>query len=57
MEKLVPSTKPINSVFLFKNGVEGKHIVLNGEWSWYKNLYYRPLMYFVKKYLMKKREL
>ena len=57
MEKLVPSTKSVNSVFLFKNGVEGKHIVLNGEWSWYKKDFYRPLMYFVKKYLMKKREL
>jgi hypothetical protein len=57
MEKLVPSTKSVNSVFLFKNGVEGKHIQLNGEWSWCKKKYYRPLMYFVKKYLMKKWEL
>ena len=57
MEKLVPSTKAINSVFLFKNGIEGNFIPLNGEWSWYKKSYYRPLMYFVKKFLMKKREL
>ena len=57
MEKLVPSTQSVNSVFLFKNGIEGKHVVLNGEWSWYKKSYYRPLMYFVKKHLMKKREL
>jgi len=57
MEKLLPSTKSVNSVFLFKNGIEGKHIVLNGEWAWYKKDYYRPLMYFVKKYLMKKREI
>jgi hypothetical protein len=57
MEKLVPSTDAVNSVFLFKNGVEGTHVQLNGEWSWYRKSYYRPLMYFVKKYLMKKREL
>jgi len=57
MEKLVPSTKAINSVFLFKNGINGNFIPLNGEWSWYKKTYYRPIMYFVKKYLMKKREL
>lgn len=57
MEKLEPSTKSINSVFYFKNGIDGKKISLNGEWSIYKNKYFRPLMYFVKKYLMKKREL
>ena len=56
MEKLVPSTQSVNSVFLFKNGIEGKHEVLNGEWSWYRKSYYRSLMYFVKKYLMHKRE-
>lgn len=57
MEKLVPSTKPVNNVFLFKNGISGIFQQLNGEWSWYKKKYYRPLMYFVKKYLMKKKEL
>lgn len=57
MEKLVPSTLPVNNVFIFKNGIFGNIIQLNGEWSWYKKSYYRPLMYFVKKYLMKKREL
>ena len=57
MEKLVPSTKSVNSVFEFKNGIIGTFVPLNGEWSWYKKPYYRPLMYFVKKYLMKKREL
>jgi hypothetical protein len=57
MEKLEPSTKSTNSVFYFKNGIEGKNTSLNGEWSLYKKNYYRPLMYFVKKYLMKKREL
>ena len=57
MEKLIPSTKAVNSVFLFKNGINGTFLQLNGEWSWYKKQYYRPLMYFVKKYLMKKKEL
>ena len=57
MEKLVPSTKSVNNVFLFKDGIVGKYVQLNGEWSWYKKQYYRPVMYFVKKYLMKKKEL
>lgn len=57
MEKLVPSTLPVNNVFIFKNGIVGNIIQLNGEWAWYKKSYYRPLMYFVKKYLMKKKEL
>ena len=57
MEKLVPSTLPINNVFIFKNGIVGNIIQLNGEWSWYRKSYLRPMMYFVKKYLMKKKEL
>ena len=57
MEKLLPSTDEVNGVFKFKNGVSGKYHQLNGEWSWYSNAFYRPTMYFVKKYLMKKREL
>lgn len=57
MEKLLPSTDAVNNVFLFKNGIQGTHLQLNGEWSWYKNAIYRSSMYFVKKYLMKKREL
>lgn len=56
MAKLLPSTKSINNVFLFKNGVKGSFIQLNGEWSWYKHSIYRIGMYFVKKYLFKKRE-
>jgi len=56
LEKLVPSTESINNVFLFKDGIDGRYIQLNGEWSWYKKPYYRPLMYFVKKYLMHKKE-
>lgn len=57
MEKLVPGKTSTHSVFLFKNGIEGQHILLNGEWACYKKSIYRPLMYFVKKYLFKKREL
>lgn len=57
MEKLVPSKDEVNHVFNFKNGVKGEHKQLNGEWALYKNKIYRPLMYFVKKHLMKKREL
>lgn len=57
LEKLVPSTKPVNNVFRFKNGISGDFKVLNGEWSWYKSYYLRPAMYFVKKFLMKKREI
>jgi hypothetical protein len=57
MEKLVPSTSAVNNVFLFKDGIKGEHVILNGEWCWYKKKCYRPTMYFVKKYLIKKREL
>jgi len=57
MDKLLPSTEGVNNVFYFKNGINGTHIQLNGEWSWYKKPIYRPMMYFVKKYLMKKREI
>lgn len=57
MEKLVPSTHSTNNVFLFKQGVRGKYIFYNGEWSWYKRPIYRPLMYFVKRFIMKKREI
>ena len=57
MEKLVPGKTSTHSVFLFKNGIVGQHILLNGEWSFYRKQIYRPFMYFVKKYLFKKREL
>ena len=46
-----------NDIFLFKNGVKGDYVLYCGEWSWYKKQIYRPLMYFVKKYLMKRTEL
>ena len=54
MAKLTASEK--GKLFQFKNGITGKAIHLNGEYSLYKKRYYRPMMYFVKKYLMKKRE-
>ncbi len=56
MAKLIPTTIG-HKVFQFKNGILGDSIPLNGEFSWCKKQYYRPFMYFVKKYLMKKREL
>lgn len=57
MEKLLPSSHSSDGVFLFKDGIKGDRVLYNGEWSWYKKPIYRPLMYFVKKYLMKKTEM
>jgi hypothetical protein len=56
IEKLVPSKHSTDSVFLFKDGMKGKRVIYNGEWSWYKYPFYRTIMYFVKKYIFKKRE-
>ena len=56
MAKLAPSTHSKQSVFLFKNGVKGEKILYCGEFSWYKRQIYRPMMYFVKKYLFKRIE-
>lgn len=56
MEKLVPSTHSTNSVFLFKNGIKDQQVLYMGEWAWYKSRMWGVLMYFVKKYLFKKRE-
>jgi len=56
MGRISPSTSQKNNLYLFKNGVKGEHILYNGEWSWYKKSLYRPLMYFVKKYLFKRTE-
>lgn len=57
MGKLLPSKEPVNNVFLFKNGIEGKHIQLNGEWARYSNPFYRFSMYFVKSYILKRKEI
>ena len=56
LEKLCPSTHSKQSVFLFKNGIKGEKVLYCGEFSWYKRQIYRPLMYFVKKYLFKRVE-
>jgi len=56
MEKLCPSTHSKQSVFLFKNGVKGEKVLYCGEFSYYKRGVYRPMMYFVKKYLFKRVE-
>ncbi|MCL2597112.1 MAG: hypothetical protein FWD66_05535 [Paludibacter sp.] len=53
MAKLSPSTHSKQSVFLFKNGVKGEYIQYCGEWAICKKQIYRPLMYFLKKYLFK----
>ncbi len=55
--KLVASKDAINSVFYFKNGMQGKHIYLNGEWAIYKNSFYRYFIYFLKKFIFKRREM
>jgi len=46
-----------DSVFLFKNGVRGQKLLYNGEWSKYKKKIYRPMMYFVKKFLFHRTEI
>ena len=56
LAKILP-TSTEHQVFQFKNGISGMPIPLNGEFSWYKKQYYRPLMYFVKRYLLKKKEI
>ncbi|MDH7462451.1 GNAT family N-acetyltransferase [Chitinophagaceae bacterium 26-R-25] len=55
--RLTPSmTKELNGVFDFKDGMKGDYVIYNDEWSWYKKSRYRTMIYFVKKFLMKKRE-
>ena len=54
MSRLAPG--PDGGVSKFKEGITGNYYALNGEWSYYKKRYYRPLMYFVKKYLFKRPE-
>lgn len=57
LEKLVPSVKSVDKVFQFKDGIKGEYQQLNGEWAWYKNSLLRLLTYFLKKYIMRKREM
>jgi len=54
--RISPSAHKKNDIFLFKNGVKGEKVLFCGEWCWYKHHIYRPLMYFVKKYLFKRIE-
>ena len=56
MARIAPSTHSKQSVFIFKNGVKGEYLLYCGEFSFYKRHIYRPLMYFVKKYLFKRIE-
>jgi len=54
--RISPAAHTKNDIFLFKDGVKGSYLLYCGEWSWYKRQIYRPLMYFVKKYLFKRVE-
>jgi hypothetical protein len=54
--RISPAAHKKNDIFLFKNGVKGEYLLYCGEWSWYRKQIYRPLMYFVKKYLLKRVE-
>jgi len=54
--RISPAAHKKNDVFLFKNGVKGDYLLYCGEFSWYKRKIYRPMMYFVKKYLFKRVE-
>ncbi len=56
MGRLTPSKHSKDLLYIFKSGVKGKLNVYNGEWSWYKHSVYRPLMYLIKRFLMKKIE-
>ena len=55
MEKMGASVHSTNAVFLFKQGIRGQLLPLCGEWSWYKRRWYGIGMYFVKKYLWKRK--
>ena len=57
MGRITPGNKSKDGVADFKTGIKGALIIYNGEWSWYKKPLYRPLMYFVKKYLFNRNEL
>lgn len=54
--RILPGHKGTDSVTQFKSGVHGEKVLYAGEWSWYKKSCYRPMMYMVKKYLLKKTE-
>ncbi|MDD2797790.1 MAG: GNAT family N-acetyltransferase [Bacteroidales bacterium] len=56
MGRLTPSIHSKDAIFTFKSGAGGVFIIYNGEWAWYKRPLYRPLMYLVKRFLMKRIE-
>ena len=56
MGRLTPSTHSKDSVYTFKSGAGGEYTIYNGEWAWYKYAILRPLMYFVKRFLMNRIE-
>ncbi|OIP84710.1 MAG: hypothetical protein AUK44_01800 [Porphyromonadaceae bacterium CG2_30_38_12] len=57
MEMLAPSTTTTNSVFLFKNGIKGRYVTLNGEWLWTKQDSFKLLWYFIQKYIFKRTQI
>jgi hypothetical protein len=54
--RISPAAHKKNDIFLFKDGAKGEYVQYCGEFSFYKKQIYRLLMYFVKKYLIKRVE-
>lgn len=50
MGRLSPGTHAKNSIFLFKNGVQGRFVHYDGEWLWCKKRWMPLALYFLKKY-------
>ncbi len=54
--RLAPSNADKNSVFLFKNGIDGQTVQYNGEWLWCKKKWMPLALYFLKKYVWKRTQ-
>lgn len=54
--RIPPSNHATDSVYVFKNTSRGKKIQYNGEWAYYKNNLIEGLMYFYKRYVIKKQQ-
>ena len=54
VNRLTPGTK--QGLFDFKNGIEGELYMLCGEFAWYKKTCFRLVMFFVKKFLLKRND-
>lgn len=54
--RVLYGNKELEKVAQFKSGIKGKYILYNGEWAWYKHACYRPMMYLVKRFWMKRIE-